>query len=66
MFLSGRNDIKLGDLGISKLMDRTHASTHAGTPPYMSPEVFKAQFMDTKYTSNTDVCYEIFFIFMRL
>ena len=28
MFLSGKNEIKLGDLGISKLMDNTHASTH--------------------------------------
>ena len=55
MLLSGNNEIKLGDLGISKLMNNTHASTHAGTPLYMSPEVFKAQFMETKYYPNTDV-----------
>jgi serine/threonine protein kinase len=55
MLLSEKNEIKLGDLGISKLMNNTHASTHAGTPLYMSPEVFKAQFMVTKYYPNTDV-----------
>ena len=55
MFLSGRNEIKLGNFGISKLMEYTHASTYAGTRQYMSPEVFKAQFMETKYYPNTDV-----------
>ena len=55
MFLSGRNEIKLGDLGISKIMEETHASTHAGTLPYMSPEVFKAHVSDVKYYPNTDV-----------
>jgi serine/threonine protein kinase len=54
MFLSGRNEIKLGDLGISKIMEKTHASNHAGTP-YMSPEVFKAHVSDVKYYPNTDV-----------
>ena len=55
MLLNGVNEIKLGDLGISKLMENTHASTYAGTPLYMSPEVFKAQVMETKYYQNTDV-----------
>ena len=55
MLLNGRNEIKLGDLGISKLMENTHASTHAGTLPYMSPEVFETQFRDSKYYPNTDV-----------
>ena len=55
MLLSGRNEIKLGDLGLSKLMDKSHAITYAGTPLYMSPEVFKAQFMDIKYYPNTDI-----------
>ena len=55
MLLSGNNEIKLGDLGISKLMVNTHASTHAGTPLYMSPEMFKAQFLDTIYYPNTDI-----------
>ena len=53
MLLSGKNEIKLGDLGLSKLMDKSHASSHAGTPAYMSPEVFKAQFIDTNYYPNT-------------
>ena len=55
MLLNRKNEIKLGDLGISKLMENSHASTHAGTRQYMSPEVFKAQFMVTKYYPNTDV-----------
>ena len=53
--LSGKNEIKIGDLGISKIMEKTHATTYAGTPIYMSPEVFKAQFMDTIYYPNTDI-----------
>ena len=55
MFLNGKYEIKLGDLGISKLMENTHASTYAGTRQYMSPEVFKAQSMETKYYPNTDI-----------
>ena len=55
MLLNERYEIKLGDLGLSKLMSKSHASSYAGTPLYMSPEVFKSQFMDTKYYPNTDV-----------
>ena len=55
MLLNRKNEIKIGDLGISKLMENSHASTHAGTRQYMSPEVFKAQFMEIKYYPNTDV-----------
>ena len=55
MLLNGRDEIKLADLGVSILMENTHASTHAGTLSYMSPEVFKAQVMDTIYYPNTDV-----------
>lgn len=55
MLLSGRNEIKIGDLGISKIMEETHASTCVGTKQYMSPEVFKAQVSDIKYYPNTDV-----------
>ena len=36
MLLSGRNEIKLADLGLSKIMDKTHACTLAGSPAYMS------------------------------
>ena len=55
MLLSERNEIKLADLGLSKMMEKTHASTLAGSPAYMSPEVFRAQVMDTKYYPNTDI-----------
>ena len=55
MLLSGRNEIKLGDLGLSKLMKKSHASSCAGNPLYMSPEVFKSQFIYTKCYPNTDV-----------
>jgi serine/threonine protein kinase len=64
MLLSGKNEIKLGDLGLSKLMDKSHASSHAGTPAYMSPEVFKAQFIDTNYYPNTDVWYDTLYIYI--
>ena len=37
MLLSRKDEMKLADLGTSKLMENTHASTHAGTPVYMSP-----------------------------
>jgi serine/threonine protein kinase len=57
MLLTSRNEIKLADLGISKLMDKTHASSYAGSPVYMSPEIFKAQFMEMKYYPNTDIWY---------
>ena len=55
MLLNRKNEIKLGDLGTSKIMENSHASTYAGTPVYMSPEVFKAQFMEIKYYPNTDI-----------
>ena len=55
MLLNGRDEMKLADLGASKLMDNTYASTHAGTVPYMSPEMFNTQFIDTKYYPNTDI-----------
>jgi serine/threonine protein kinase len=57
MLLTERNEIKLADLGLSKIMDKTHASTYAGSPAYMSPEVFKADFFDTEYYPNTDIWY---------
>ena len=61
MLLSGKNEIKLADLGISKIMEETHASTHAGTKEYMSPEVFKAQVLVINYYPNTDIWYEMFY-----
>ena len=55
MLLSERNELKLGDLGLSKLMEKSHAVSYSGTPLYMSPEVFKTQVTVTKYYPNTDV-----------
>jgi serine/threonine protein kinase len=66
MLLSRRNEIKLADLGISKLMENTHASTHVGTIQYMSPEVFKALVSDIKYFPNTDIWYKNTIGFKRL
>ena len=61
MLLNDRNEIKLTDLGISKIMEETHASTCAGTKEYMSPEVFKSQVLDIKYYQNTDIWYDMFY-----
>ena len=55
MLLSGKDEVKLADLGTSKLMENTHASTHAGTPVYMSPEMFREQFFNIIYYPNTDI-----------
>ena len=62
MLLNGKNEIKFADLGISKIMEETHASTYASTKEYMSPEVFKAQVSDIKYYPNTDIWLETFYI----
>ena len=61
MLLTENNELKLADLGWSKIMNKTHASTYAGSPAYMSQEVFKAQFMRISYYPNTDVWYLIIF-----
>ena len=52
MLLTGNYEIKLVDLGFSKQMDRSHATSILGSPAYMSPEVYKA-----KYYLNSDVWY---------
>jgi NIMA (never in mitosis gene a)-related kinase 1/4/5 len=41
LFLTRFNTVKLGDFGISKVLESTmaHANTVQGTPYYMSPEV---------------------------
>ena len=40
LFLDAQNNIKLGDFGLSRVMgeNSVFATTHVGTPYYMSPE----------------------------
>ena len=62
MLLSDRMQIKIADLGLSKIIEpeKTHASTQTGTPLYMSPEVFHSQTNENAiYYPNTDVWYMI-------
>jgi predicted component of type VI protein secretion system len=61
ILLTERNEIKLADLGLSKVMENTHASTFVGSPSYMSPEVFKTQFIVIEYYPNTDIWYEMIY-----
>jgi NIMA (never in mitosis gene a)-related kinase 2 len=52
VFLGSDNSVKLGDFGLSKLMQsHDFASTYVGTPFYMSPEICAAE----KYTLYSDV-----------
>ena len=49
--------IKLGDLGLAKLLENTKASTFAGTLLYMSPEQFRCLSEHGEYTAKTDIWY---------
>ncbi|EED15396.1 G2-specific protein kinase NimA, putative [Talaromyces stipitatus ATCC 10500] len=52
IFLGSDNSVKLGDFGLSKLMEsHDFASTYVGTPFYMSPEICAAE----KYTLHSDI-----------
>ncbi|KAI4190417.1 MAG: hypothetical protein L6R41_000797 [Letrouitia leprolyta] len=52
VFLGDDNQVKLGDFGLSKLMQsHDFASTYVGTPYYMSPEICAAE----RYTLFSDI-----------
>ena len=52
IFLGDDNLVKLGDFGLSKLMQsHDFASTYVGTPYYMSPEILASE----RYTLQSDI-----------
>ncbi|KAF2741124.1 calcium/calmodulin-dependent protein kinase type 2 beta chain [Polyplosphaeria fusca] len=52
IFLDSDNSVKLGDFGLSKILQsHDFASTYVGTPFYMSPEICKAE----QYTLHSDI-----------
>ena len=52
IFVSPNGDFKLGDFGISRIVEQSNgASTKVGTSDYMAPEVFKGE----KYDSSVDI-----------
>ena len=48
VFLTGKNHVRLGDLGCAKLMKTGLARTQIGTPYYMSPEIWQSKPYDCK------------------
>lgn len=52
IFLDASATIKIGDFGVSKLLDATiHSVTRAGSACYMSPEIIDGK----QYSNKTDV-----------
>ncbi|KAG9391548.1 Protein kinase domain [Carpediemonas membranifera] len=37
---SNRSEVKIGDFGVSRILEETHAETFVGTPQFMAPEMF--------------------------
>ena len=48
VFITGKNHVRLGDLGCAKLMKSGMARTQIGTPYYMSPEIWANRPYDAK------------------
>lgn len=50
LFLTKNGIIKIGDFGISKILNKNHTktNTHIGTPLYMAPEVIESKKYDYK------------------
>lgn len=48
IFLTSNKFVKIGDFGISKVLDATSAKTFVGTPYYLSPEVCSNKKYDFK------------------
>jgi serine/threonine protein kinase len=48
IFLTGKNHVRLGDLGCAKLLKAGMARTQIGTPYYMSPEIWSNKPYDAK------------------
>ena len=52
IFLKQENDVRVGDLGVAKVLNNTFfAKTFIGTPYYLSPEICE----DKKYNDKSDV-----------
>jgi NIMA (never in mitosis gene a)-related kinase 2 len=53
IFLDGNMNVKLGDFGLSRVLDSNSefAKTHVGTPYYMSPE----QMFEASYNEKSDI-----------
>jgi NIMA (never in mitosis gene a)-related kinase len=53
LFLTGNNTVKIGDFGISKVLESTTqiAMTVVGTPYYLAPEACQSE----PYTTKSDI-----------
>lgn len=53
VFLDSQDNVKLGDFGLSKILGQNseYATTHVGTPYYMSPE----QINEANYNEKSDI-----------